>query len=225
MLASQEVRWFLKGPIKAYPDLKSWVETSDPIKKRETALPPKWTGRLDDKPDAYLIVPDHPDMGIKWREGQLQIKGLQSALGTQLFTGRHKGKVERWIKWSYQGALIKQAFSRWFEKTEAGGPVIVEVSKTRCLRKVRMDPQTGDIQEVSAEHLVDRGGNLEVTELSLGNRSFCSVAFETFPDDSEMHGAFTRFVNAFLQKLHGVELVESNSMSYPAWLLEAAGHN
>jgi hypothetical protein len=220
MLASHEVRWFFKGSIDAHPLLKSWVENSSPVKKREPVSPPKWAGRADDAPDVYIVVPGSSDMGIKWREGQLQIKGLQSSLGTQLFAGPGEGRVERWIKWSYQGPPIKQAFADWFVKTGSGGPVRVEVFKKRCLRKVRMDTLSGEKEEVDASYLVDRGGNLEVTDLRVGSESFCSVAFETFPDDSAMHSAFTHFVNLFLQGLQGAELSESNSMSYPAWLLE-----
>jgi len=72
--------------------------------------------------------------------------------------------------------------------------------------------------EVDLETLIDRGGALEVTDLRVKNRSYTSVAFEAFPNDSGMHGDFIVFVNAFLGKLGGVVLNESNSMSYPAWL-------
>ena len=209
MISSHEVRWFLDGGVDRHPTLRRWVE--------EGAADPKWTGRLGGKPDAYLVVPDASDLGIKWREGQLQIKGLESSLGTQKFTGSFEGKVERWIKWGYEGKSVDDAFTPWFKSSNAT-PKIVEVHKTRFLRKVRLNPFTPLAIEVDSKALIDRGGALEVTDIRVGARAFTSVAFEAFPNDSGMHRDFTVFVNAFLGTLNGVELVETNSMSYPEWL-------
>jgi len=209
MISSHEVRWFLEGSIDQNPSLRHWVE--------EGAVDPKWSGRLGGKPDAYLLVPGATDIGIKWREGQLQIKGLESSLGTQIFSANFKGKVERWIKWGYEGNAIENAFTPWFNPANTS-PQIIEVHKTRFLRKVRMSPFSQTPIEVDSKTLIDRGGALEVTDLRVGERAFTSVAFEVFPNDSGMHGDFTVFVNAFLEKLSGVELTGSNSMSYPEWL-------
>jgi len=209
MVSSQEVRWFLEGGIEEYPLLRHWVE--------DGAVDPRWIGRLGGMPDVYLIVPGASDMGIKWREGQLQIKGLEGALGTQKFAGLHEGKVERWIKWSYEGKSIETAFTPWFTKSYSVARII-EVHKTRCLRKVRISPFAPTPIEMDSKSPVDRGGALEVTDLRVNDRAYTSIAFEAFPNDSGMHSDFTGFVNRFLGTLHGVDLDESTSMSYPAWL-------
>jgi len=209
MISSHEVRWFLEGSVEQHPALRGWVE--------EGASDPKWIGRLGRKPDAYLVVPGATDMGIKWREGQLQIKGLECSMGTQKFSGGHEGRVERWMKWGYAGKSIGDAFTPWFTNVKAE-PRIVEVHKTRCLRRVRMNPFTPTLIEVDSNTLIDRGGALEVTDLRVGAHAYTSVAFEAFPNDSGMHSDFRGFLNTFLGKLSGVELLESNSMSYPAWL-------
>ena len=209
MISSHEVRWFLEGSIEQHPALKRWVE--------DGAMNPKWIGRLGGKPDAYMLVPGSTDMGMKWREGQLQIKGLESSLGTQVFRGNHQGRVERWIKWSYSGTAIADAFTPLFA-TGKTRPRIIEVFKTRCLRKMRINPFTPAQIEVDPDLLIDRGGSLEVTDLRVEGQAYTSVAFEAFPNDSGMHGDFTAFVNFFLEQLNGVELKESRSLSYPAWL-------
>jgi hypothetical protein len=205
MFFSHEVRWFLEGGIGQYPDLRKWVEAG--------ARHPQWSGRMDGKPDVYIVVPGAADMGIKWREGQLQIKGRECALGRQVFAGGHEGNVERWIKWSYDGPAIEQRFGAWFSQ-----PRIIEVFKTRCLRKLRINPFSHAQTEVDASAAIERGGCLEVTDLRVGKAAYCSVAFESFPNDSAMHGDFTAFVNGFLEKLQGSPLTASNSMGYPAWL-------
>jgi len=208
MFSSHEVRWFLEGSIDQHPELREWVE--------DGLDSPKWSGRLGGRPDVYIVIPGSTDMGIKWREGQLQIKGLESELGTQIFkggNGSNSGKVERWMKWSYEGKSIEDAFGGWF-----ANPRTIEVFKTRCLRKLRINPFSHALVEVDGNANIERGGNLEVTDLRVGGNAYCSVAFEAFPNDSAMHSDFTRFVNLFLEKLQGVRLTESNSMSYPAWL-------
>jgi hypothetical protein len=95
-LASHEVRWFFEGSVEDHLDLKKWFETTEPVKKDAAVGPPSWKGRLDDQPDVYLQIPGSEDLGIKWREGELQIKGRTAILGTQAF-GIHHGRVERWV--------------------------------------------------------------------------------------------------------------------------------
>jgi hypothetical protein len=75
--------------------LTQWFETIALVPKRPGVGPPVWTGRRDDHPDLYLLIPGSDDMGIKWREGELQVKGRVSACGAQVFCGRHQGVVER----------------------------------------------------------------------------------------------------------------------------------
>jgi len=106
MISSHEVRWFLEGGVDQHPALRRWVE--------EGSADPRWIGRLGGKPDVYCAIPGAADMGIKWREGQLQIKGLECSLGTQKFTGSFEGRVERWFKWGYEGKPIEDAFTPWF---------------------------------------------------------------------------------------------------------------
>ena len=99
--ASHEVRWFFAGQVNQHESLQRWFETVAPFPKHSGVVPPVRQGRRDDHPDVYLLVPSSDDMGIKWREGALQIKGRASSLGTHVFCGRHQGAIERWMKWSY----------------------------------------------------------------------------------------------------------------------------
>jgi hypothetical protein len=214
--ASHEVRWFFEGPVTQHPSLKQWFETIAPIPKHPGVGPPVWRGRLDDAPDVYLLVPGSDDMGIKWREGALQMKGRVSSLGTQVFSGRHQGGVERWIKWSY--AHMPEPYHHLFVAGQETGLVTAAVRKTRALRKVRLNTLTGTAQEVEAKTCVDRGLGIELTELEVAGKTYCSLAFEAFPDDSAMGATFTEAVEAFLDGLTAVALTAAHSQSYPAFL-------
>lgn len=216
-LASHEVRWFFEGKVNQHEALKRWFETITPIQKSPGVGPPVWKGRLDDQPDLYLLVPGSDDMGIKWREGVLQIKGRVSSLGTQVFCGRHHGQVERWMKWSYENTPTPY-HQRLFVAGKETGLVIASVRKTRALRTVRLDSLTGKAQEVDVKTFIDRGLLLELTDLEVAGKTYCSLAFEAFPDDSAMHAAFTQTVEAFVGGLTEFDLIAANSRSYPAWL-------
>jgi hypothetical protein len=214
-LASHEVRWFFEGAVDRHAALQRWHETVAPVEKSGDVRP----SSLNDasaRTDVYLILPGARDMGIKWREGEFQIKGRVSSVGTQVFGGRHQGAVERWMKWSYSS--IPAAYQRLFENDQDRGLVTVSVAKRRALRKVRLDPLTGRAQEVDAKTFIDRGLGFELTHLEADGKAYCSLAFEAFPDDSGMDASFTEAVEAFLEPLTEVSLTAAQSESYPAWL-------
>ena len=217
-MASHEVRWFFEGKADQHKKLKDWFETVAPssIPNHSRVSPPVWKPRLDDKPDVYLLVPDSDDMGIKWREGELQIKGRVSSLGTQVFCGRHQGVVERWIKWSYKN--VPASYQRLFAAEKEPGLVTAAVRKNRALRKVRLDTLNGKAEEVDAMTLIDRGLGFELTDLEVAGKAYCSLAFEAFPNDSGMDAAFTQAVEAFLDGLKELALTAACSQSYPAFL-------
>lgn len=214
-LASHEVRWFFEGKLNQHESLKRWFETIAPIQKSYGVGPPMWKGRLDDQPDVYLLVPGSDDMGIKWREGELQIKGRVASLGTQVFGARHQGVVECWVKWSY--ANIPAAYQRLFAAAETG-LVTASVRKTRALRKVQLDTLSGKAQEVDAKTFFARGLGFELTDLEVAGKAYCSLAFEAFPDDSAMGSAFSEVVGAFVEGLMAFDLTAAHSQSYPAFL-------
>jgi len=215
--ASHEVRWFFEGAVAQYPVLKKWFETFAPIEMKGDFGPPVWMGRLSGEPDVYLLVPGADDMGIKWREGNFQIKGRAASLGVHSFCGgRFQGAVERWVRWSYAG--MPEAYRGLFFDGDRKGLVTISVGKTRALRKISVDTYNGSVLEVDPKSFIDRGINFELTDLEVAGKPYCTLAFEGYPDDSAMHAGLTRVVEALLDGLTGVELSEGNSMGYPEWL-------
>lgn len=214
--ASHEVRWFFEGASDQHDSLKHWFVTAEPFPKSTDVGPPVWRGRLDDQPDVYLIIPGSGDMGIKWREGYLQIKGCVASLGTQVFCGRHQGEIERWVKWSYPD--MPPAYKNLFLSGHERDLLTVAVQKVRMLRKVRVDTFTGQAEEVESTSQIDRGLGIELTDLQVGGNAYCSLAVEAFPDDSAMGSAFTEVVDTFLNNLTEIDLNAAQSKSYPSWL-------
>lgn len=219
-LASHEVRWFFEGSVNQQLPLKHWFETVTPVPRQDGLPRPEWKGRQGDQPDLYLLIPGSTDLGIKWREGELQIKGRVASLGPQVFAGRHQGAVERWIKWSYPD--LPEPWRRLFVTAGENGLISVAVRKLRALRKLGLDWFTGAAHEVAPDALVDRGVAIELTDLECNGKAYCSLAFEAFPDDSGMHLAFTEAVGRFLDGWE-TDLPLTRSLSYPAWLLQTDG--
>lgn len=214
--ASHEVRWFFEGEPDQHDSLKRWFETVKPLPNSPEIGSPVWQGRLDDQPDVYLIIPGSRDMGIKWREGEFQVKGRVSSFGTQVFCGRHQGQVESWVKWSYPG--MPTAYKNLFLNGHKQGLQTVAVKKVRAIRKVHIDTISGHPEEVESTARIDRGLGIELTNLQVGDKNYCSLAVEAFPDDSAMGGAFTDIVETFLNTLAEIDLNASQSKSYPLWL-------
>ena len=214
--SSHEVRWFFEGTSDQNESLGRWFKTVAPVPKNPDLGPPVWQHRLDDKPDVYLIIPGSIDMGIKWREGELQIKGCVASLGTQVFCGRHQGKVERWVKWSYPD--MPPAYKKLFLSGHEQDLLTIAVKKVRALRKVRVNTITGQPEEVESTSQIDRGLGIEITDLQIDGNAYCTLAVEAFPDDSATGNTFTEVVEAFLGDLTDINLNTDHSKSYPSWL-------
>lgn len=206
VFTSIEVRWFFDGGIAAHADLRRWFEADTGV---------EWRSRLDDEPDTYLLLPGAEDMGIKWREGLLQVKGRVASDGLQNFGSRHAGVVERWIKWSYAG--MPDAYRRLFVD-DSTGIERIPVQKTRALRLLEIAPGTGSVVEVPAGTLLEHGMAVELTDLRAGDVACTSLGFEAFPDVAAMRRSFTAAVAGFLGSLGTPVLDSRQSLSYPAFL-------
>ncbi len=223
-LLSHEVRWFFPGPLARFPELRDWMESAAPFPKEGDVPPPRAVEREGGEPEVYVVVPGARDLGLKWREGQLQVKGRLSAHGIQRFAGRFYGAVEVWAKWSYAGNEVKKALGSWFAAASGDPWETVEITKSRILRKTRLDAW-GRFVEVSPEAYPDRGLSVELTDLEAQGQRFCSLAFEAWPDDSGMAASFTAAVDAWLSGLAGTGavLAEHQSMGYPEFLARVWG--
>ena len=212
---SREVRWFLEGNRQDHESLVSQFQEFSPYERHPSAGEPVWRGRLGDVPDAYLLIPGGLDMGIKWREGLLQIKGRTEVPGGSSL-GIHRGWVECWAKWSYAG--LPPAWKNLFHSASSSRDIRrVAVSKRRLVRLFRL-AASGDVLELDADSRVDRGMAAEITEAALDGREFLTLGFEAFPNDPVTARRFLPVATEFLEGMSIPMLDLSRSMAYPAWL-------
>lgn len=211
--SSIETRWFFEGDSSQHPELRQWFESCAPFPRAADLRAPEWRGRAGGEPDIYLLMPGCTDMGIKWREGTLQIKGRVADLGERRFGTGHAGNVQRWMKWTYPE--VPAAYRALFDASGANGLETAAVHKTRALRMTNMD--AAQPEEVVPGVVLERGIGFEMTDLELDGVHYCSVAFEAFPGDAAAEAAFNAGVTGFLGELAGALGIDA-SMSYPDWL-------
>ena len=216
-LASIELRWFLEDAAVRPSSLRRWFRGQEVGRARPLAP------MVDRRPDLYLLAGCARDVGIKWREGRLEIKGRREGLGTRSFDGGHEGSVERWLKWSLgQGRGPRRM--RVLEDLAATKPYWFRVEKSRLLRKIEARTN-GLLMEVPAKRRdVSQGVSVELTRVRCRMGVWWSIAFEGFPDGAIRPETLDRVAGAFLISLDGVRLEARHSLSYPEWIQERLSH-
>jgi hypothetical protein len=219
-LCTQEVRWFFDGALaRTGPGVKAWFRRREPlgVEGRTGQL-----GWLPSSPawrdDRYLLVPGANDMGIKWREGQLQLKGRTAMPAPRRFAERIEGVVEGWVKWSYAGKSVAQRFAPHFATQAGPARGVVLVEKRRIQRTIRLDP-AGAAVEVPAGEPCERALSIELVRIRLAGREYhWSIGVEATPGDAVMEDLFNAVVARFLEGCPALPLSLAQSMSYPACL-------
>ncbi len=201
MFPTTEVRWFLPGVVPA----RVWQWFDGPT-QRPTAQP--------SRTDYYLRIADGDGLGIKLREGRIEVKQRQSQQGSVRFGERAVGRVEQWRKWSFPltetehiTAVLGDGLSSW-----------VGVYKER---KVRTFQVTDDeVVDVSGTMFLAQGCAWEVAQVRLGKtaESWWSVGFEAFGPEAERMGLLRIVIMYCLDVEDAPLLALENSCSYPKWL-------
>jgi hypothetical protein len=207
-----------------FADAAAWSKGS---KAGRSAQPED--GRPDDwRTDRYLRLPDTDEVGVKVRQGQLEIKGRHSLIGIQQFGDELEGEVACWTKWTL-------AAPEWSIAVRAAieGKVSVCVAKLRMLRSMRFN-EDGVIAasvEQEAEPVHAQGGKrqwslqMELTRIRLAGAdtdTHWSLAFEAHPDDPSCRAPFAKAVATLLAGYPARPLAAERSMSYPRWLQRLA---
>jgi hypothetical protein len=183
MLTSLELRWFSPGELPS--DVASWFSTAE------------LGGQLqapEAREDVYLYAPECEYMGIKLRQGRLEIKWRQAELEILQFE-RAEGKLEKWSKWFCEDRT-----------NESFQPERVSRQKS-WLR----------IGKVRSQRLYD-GCALELTQLTIENNSWWSLALETLGADARTRDRLQSIFELVGKTYIGSQLQLQNSYAYPKWI-------
>ncbi len=141
--------------------------------------------------DYYLPLPSDKGLGVKLREGRIEIKQLLAGRGEHPFPPfKSKGKVEHWVKW---GFAVE-------EKDELGRQIIgekrhdwIEVGKERLGFTYSFGPE-GRTAEVPIHTPIPEGCQVELSRISVFGKDYFTFGLEAFSraghlEENFRHGA------------------------------------
>ena len=189
-----EVRWFYRGNVPAA--VATWFEAIG------TPLPP------DSRSDLYLQCTSS-DLGIKIRQGNLEVKYCHQQLGTIAIAGMDDGRVQQWTKWICDDPSLELA----------GGEkqAWIQVAKIRHQRLYL-------VESIEPSRLIpiltprQNAAAIEVTQLQLQGQPWWTIACEYLGDNINIEGQFLPLVRSLLIGYPGSESPSVVSDGYPQWL-------
>ncbi len=203
LLISLELRWFLEGSLPV--SLDKWFSDS---------LPGSLVSPVDKRDDIYLFQPAVEHIGIKFREGRLEIKWREFA---RPYKGAHgaAGQVERWLKWGWADSEGPD-HNDISQFGVPNGPWIT-IAKERRQRKYSWAKD--QFIPVPAANSFDQGIVVELTALKRNGRSYSSVLVEAFAPGLDAQQRLLDAAMEYLWRDFPSPLPEpESSYGYPHWL-------
>ena len=200
MLTTIELRWFKLGTLPK--EISQWFQQDH----LGDLAPP------EEREDVYLYTPGCEYMGVKLRQGRLEIKWRKAELGNLRFGDQVEGKVEKWGKW-----LCEDPTQQSFQPQDVVGKSWVSVKKVRVQRKYQVISGES-IVAVSVNQSTDQGCNVEITQLSINGNNWWSLAFEAFGKEDYLSDNLKVVASDVFKNYRGLELQSQDSFAYPRWL-------
>lgn len=197
MLTTAELRWFYPGKL---PEIVlQWFEQD-----RLGYLAP-----VEEREDIYLYVPESEFVGIKLRQGRLEVKWRKAELGILEF-GQAVGKAEKWSKW-----LCEDKSQESFQRSQVSGKQTwISVNKQRKQRNYTVTNQA--VVAIPIEQFCDRVCSVELTQLEIYNHFWWSLAFEASGEDE--FNTLKIVAESLFQFYSSPKLQLQDSFAYPWWL-------
>lgn len=179
MLTSLEIRWFYPGKLPVATS--NWFE--------QDALGGKMQSP-EAREDIYLYSPGCEHLGIKLRQGRLEIKWRNAQLGVGCWKGV-EGKLEKWSKW------CEDSTGESFGAEVLAGSWI-------------------SVKKVRSQRLYDDCA-IELTRLNIKGNDWWTIGFETFGTEASKMDQLQSLANQVFQTYSG-QLTNQHSYAYPQWL-------
>ncbi len=204
-----ELRWFFEGSVPA--DVDEWF-SQDPRLGESLS---QRDGR--ERTDLYLVPEGTDAVGVKLRDGRLEIKLRVAAENFVGVDGDLTGRAEMWKKWEwdYSDSLKEQVFLA-FADQELGG-LRRQVYKNRRRRKFAVSNDGEVVPKPDTTH-VQVGCLLELTKVIAGEKESWSLAFDAFGGSDGSRGTLRRCVVFVFKDYPGSMPEATASYSYPSFL-------
>lgn len=201
MLTTAELRWFNRGTLPA--EIEQWFGQDCLGGERS---------RLEKREDVYLYTPECEYLGIKLRQGKLEIKWRKAELGVVGFGDRVEGRAETWVKWTCEDPTAQM-----FKPAAVVGKSWVSVKKVRSQRQYQVLPGES-ITAVPVTESIAQGCTVELTQLDINGNAWWSLAFEAFGEDDCLMEHLQAVASWVFKTYREPQLQAEDSYAYPSWL-------
>lgn len=198
-ISTAEIRWFYTG---SPPEpLLVWLQELDGLYENQSP-----------RTDRYLLLPAQDNLGIKLREGRIEIKKRTGA-HPQYSNEQIAGHVESWFKWSIpleSGHNPVHAFmharNHW-----------VDIRKIRSVQKFALDEELGLILPPELGY-PSEGLMVECSALRMDNKAWWTFAIECFGPADRVYSNLIAVIPGLLSGHFPIALSTSQSSGYPEWI-------
>jgi hypothetical protein len=198
MYTTAEVRWFHRGRAPAH--VEAWFRGGG----REPTV-------QSVRVDRYLRLVDGEHLGIKLREGRLEVKQRERSLSVTRFDARAAGVMELWRKWSVPLAVGPHQVSG------DPGTSWIEVEKERALCRYGL-LEDRRIVATSTDCYPDHGCDLELTAVQVRGREWWTLALEAFGPSGSVCENLLSVAEVVFGAGELPTLDAADSYGYPRWL-------
>ncbi|MCB0807372.1 MAG: hypothetical protein KDC05_16385 [Bacteroidales bacterium] len=202
---TSEIRWFIPGNVPemvaAWFDAQGGNMISEP-----------------DRTDTYLVLPKTNNVGIKVRQGRVEIKKLIRNFGETKISTNLSGYREMWQKWSFDvdpaGNLplsFNLGTSQWsgISKKRKLFRFAIEINKLIPLQSESPFPENG--------------AHIELAEISINSNNWWTFGVEAFGHENQLENHLQLMLDQGIKHPEFDVFLKKTSMSYPGWLSKLPG--
>jgi len=211
MVYSAEVRWFFKNQTE-FAVIEKWFNA------RNLYFAGNW-----ERADIYLQQPGLHNLGVKIREGKVEVKVLLADRGVLPLPNGQSGLVNDWGKYSFglqesdeENKNLLQQFSR--EQLGTGMELWVRVDKERLWQKFSVNLAEESITPVAQDSWPAEGCGVELTKIKVNQQTFYTFGLEAFSKSRQEPANLELVLNKIIPEMPGASLRNSQSNSYPGFL-------
>lgn len=199
-LTSAEIRWFMKGKIPS--SIFDWfIGLNDNYVNQPERI------------DQYLLLKSNDSLGIKLREGRVEIKQRINHIGNITPGNNVTGIAEKWQKWSFEPKEAEPNISETFLQNKW-----IPVSKTRILVNYGIYEDKIVTQKEKASYKNGCLTELTSLKLKLNNEDWWTLGLEAYGEENRLLDNLVLISHLILNDKSNFKFSLGDSFGYPGWL-------
>lgn len=198
-ITTAEIRWFQLGSSPGI--IRKWLRNQKGIYEEQ-----------ETRTDVYLILKNNPALGIKLREGRMEIKKRLS-VGSTVRSHNLAGTSEVWKKWSAKTEESNSAGNLLFEEEDHW----IHIRKKRYLQKYEIT-SGGELIPYPESGFPNSGLAVEIADLVINDQQWWTFGLESFGNPDQVKNDLESFLPQLVRDLPCTHCHTNNSFSYPQWI-------